>query len=147
MYPTELDKAWAAGLFDGEGCVCALRSNNRSKGRENYALHVTVGMTHLDTLQRLQRLWGGQLYTKVVRGNRRPAWNWTLTSEGIEPFLRAILPFSYTKQSEILLGLAALKDWGFIPNGHVRQQGMPIELLALRKGYYLALQEAKRCPV
>lgn len=55
--PTELDLAWAAGFYEGEGtCGCNARSG---------ALKVSVPQHNLEPLLKLKALFGGAIHTPV----------------------------------------------------------------------------------
>lgn len=74
---SDLDVAWAAGLFEGEGCFT--RNFTRSKnGPRRVHLQMTLVSTDLDVLQRFARIVGGN--TRPIRrpGSRfKQAWGWT----------------------------------------------------------------------
>ncbi len=65
--------AWAAGLFEGEGCIYL--TNNRSG--QSY-VHLTVVSTDEDVLSRFHRTVGvGNVYTKRPReDHHKPSWQW-----------------------------------------------------------------------
>jgi intein-encoded DNA endonuclease-like protein len=46
---------YAAGFFDGEGCV------NCSSSRNNSFIRILVVNTNLEILQRFQAVWGGDI--------------------------------------------------------------------------------------
>jgi hypothetical protein len=50
----ELEKAWLAGLFEGEGCVCIVGKTDRYKGSPR----VIIGMTDEDVITRAANLMG-----------------------------------------------------------------------------------------
>lgn len=142
-YPTELDRAWTAGLIDGEGCIHIDRHRARkSKAGIDYALRVTVGMTDEKTIQHLQELWGGALWKHKNLPPRKPTWFWGLNRQQAATFLQSIYPFLITKTQEAEIALDAEQNWRRRPEGG--RNSLPHETLALREGYYLALQEAKR---
>lgn len=103
---SETDLAYAAGIIDGEGCICIFRTSygTKSKLPQNYAL--TVGVLTTDTVIApwLHATFGGSLRTyrhygasaKVVqRGLSR---RWMVASAEAESFLRAIFPYLKLKQ-------------------------------------------------
>lgn len=57
---SDLELAWAAGFFDGEGCTCVARvyPSERSRGRPS-VLRLTIGQKEVTTLQRFQAAIGG----------------------------------------------------------------------------------------
>lgn len=146
MYPSELDRAWVAGFFDGEGCIFVARSRHKGmKHGVHYRVSASISLTHLPTLERLQSLFGGNIHrnnwlSKVP--GRKSIWQWVLSGAGtVQTFLRSIRPFSVTKLEEVELGIEACQNWDTGRN--LGRQSLSWETLALREGYYLALQEAK----
>lgn len=83
--------AWAAGFFDGEGCV------NVSQGR----LMVMVGQVDPSPLGLLQVMWGGSV------GERNDGVaQWAISGTPAVEFLTAILPYLTVKERVAALGIA-----------------------------------------
>lgn len=81
VVPTREDVAYAAGLFDGEGCV-SIGVSGRNKQRPAYRVQVVVAMTDHNVLRWLQERWGGTIYKQKRHAeHHRPGWQWHL-SEG-----------------------------------------------------------------
>lgn len=71
----EIDIAWAAGLLEGEGSFTF-------KGSGRTAVRVHCQMTDRDILERLQGIFGGQIYEVAKRKNHwKDCWVWILTKE------------------------------------------------------------------
>lgn len=145
MYPTEQERIWAAGFFDGEGCLQVSRTKHQGMRYGIYhRLVASVRNTHLPSLERLQTLYGGAIYEapRLYSLGKKPCWDWRLNGRGpVGAFLRSIRLFSFTKREEVELGIEACQNWVDSTNDAV---GLSQEALALREGYYLALREAKR---
>jgi hypothetical protein len=60
--PTDLDIAWSAGIFEGEGSIC------RSGGRNYTSFTASVCQKDPDLLYRLRELWGGSINCYANRG-------------------------------------------------------------------------------
>ncbi len=73
------DIAWAAGLFEGEGCFTACYQ--RKTGRRY--LHAVLVSTDQDVLERFHRIVGvGKIYPKAPRRpEHKPCWRWQVTTE------------------------------------------------------------------
>lgn len=103
--------AWAAGFFDGEGCIGISYSNppsRREGGRSRqFALCVQIVNTHRATLEFLRDIFGfGRLYTRKPANPRcRSPHVWTVGSVMAGCFLRVIQPHSVTKAEQIRLAL------------------------------------------
>ncbi len=87
-----VDKAWTAGILDGEG---HLRIFKRT-------FAVEVGNTDRRMLDKLQRLWNGTIYFRKPRKDRpneKPFWLWSAMGQKIAyPCLLACLPYLVVKK-------------------------------------------------
>jgi hypothetical protein len=87
--------AWAAGLFEGEGCVY-LKHSEPDATHKTARLEAVVTMTNTERvlLERLRDTWGGNIRAcAMTPKSRRPLFKWDLYSTRMERFLRDILPF------------------------------------------------------
>lgn len=102
MNTEELVCAYAAGLFDGEGCI-TLRVR-----RSGYiAMEVRVTNTNREIIEWLRDQFGGTIYgQRQPKGNRREAFCWRLSEITGSNFLRLILPFLRIKREEAHVALA-----------------------------------------
>lgn len=79
--------AWAAGLFEGEGCIT----------KNGTAIRLTLGMTDLDVVQRFHRVAGvGAIEDKpsMSQWGKKPYWTWAVyRSEHVQALLAAFWPF------------------------------------------------------
>lgn len=105
---------YAAGFFDGEGCVNFAVSRYRRNGElrgKAISLRVMIGNTDLPILQEFQLTFGGKIHDKVLSSPRaKEAWVWTLTYSEAMPFLRAIQPFVRVKARQIALAIE-FSEW------------------------------------
>lgn len=96
---TETDKAWAAGLFDGEGCVWT-RWPNR-----NNLISIEMRMTCETTMSKWNSMFPGRFVAAHLSGpSKKSQWKWTLETNLAKSFLPQILPFLVTKKE--VCGLA-----------------------------------------
>ena len=77
---TENDKAYIAGLFDGEGSVdYAQRWEKRTKGRKYkvWRIHCEISMTHKYIINWVHEVLGmGTVRPKKVPKGKKPQWRW-----------------------------------------------------------------------
>lgn len=107
----ETEVAYIAGLFDGEGCVSAKKTQTNHGSRQTVSIQ--VDMTTPEPLYRCQRIFGG----KVVPSQQRYGWStlyyWRLGSKKAEFFLRVIEPYLIIKREQANLAITFLNcGWG-----------------------------------
>jgi hypothetical protein len=107
---TEVDKAYIAGFFDGEGHVCIVLNGLP----EIWQTRITVGITqnNREVLEWIQGIYGGSLYKRRgqytnVCGTHERFTNDLLIrkSENIIKFLLDILPYLRIKTEQAFLAL------------------------------------------
>jgi len=130
------EKAYAAGLIDGEGCIHAVDA----KRSHHCALIVSVTNTDLDMLFWLQERWGGHVKLHGPASHKRnckTTWQWAITSKAAEKLLRDIYPYLRTKRLRAELGfrLRALigKRGDFDPARYEAQQDVKVALAGLNR--------------
>jgi hypothetical protein len=68
---------WAAGLFEGEGCIHSHPSRARGGGR---CAKLDLAMTDEDVVRRFHSVVGvGVVYGPRFQGDRKPTWRWSTT--------------------------------------------------------------------
>ena len=97
---TKTQLAWAAGLFDGEGCVHLLKSG---KG-----VQLSLGMTDRATVERFAVVIGLPHHINVMpHSKRNPNWNdahyWRLhKKQDVLKALALLLPYLVAKTNDAL---------------------------------------------
>ncbi len=91
----QIEIAYAAGLFDGEGSVSLVcHRSNRS-----HSPQVAVASNDREVLAWLQKRWGGSIVTKQPRKvTHSVSYDWRLTDRRALAFLRLIRPFLVIKR-------------------------------------------------
>lgn len=100
----EIELAWAAGFFDGEG-----HTGLQSKSQKYRYLRLTVGQTEPTTLERFQKAVGyGNITGPYPRkGTRKDVWVWQTTSKKAHEALNRLLPYlSGPKREQARLAIA-----------------------------------------
>lgn len=98
---SEVDKAYAAGFFDGEGCISIAK---------NGAVDIRITNTALCVLTKFRDMFGGSITDRSQRVNKRQyAYN-LYGDEGIE-FLQTIKPYLIEKlpQAETIIEYYSLR--------------------------------------
>ncbi len=132
-----VDKAWAAGFFDGEGCVIIQRRKEpKTKHKILHLLHIEVAQVDILPLKKLKNMFGGRLYyDKYTKINK-----WIITNSNAKMFLEKIENFCTTKKKECQ---TALKFSKLIkPIG--AQKALTNSQFSKREFYYKELQRLRK---
>lgn len=84
---------WAAGFFDGEGCISVGRSL-KGKAYIYYTLQITVFQNERAPLEILHALFGGSLR------RRQRGWIWNLAGQRTIHALAEMMPFFVVKRAQ-----------------------------------------------
>jgi len=92
---------YAAGFFDGEGCV------NCSSGRKNSPfIRILVVNTNLEVLKVFQNFWGGDINKNYKpKEHWKQAYTWRLSHKSALKFLSDILPYLIVKKEQAELAI------------------------------------------
>jgi hypothetical protein len=101
--------AWAAGFFDGEGCIILRKQVNKRLGWCSYVLSISVSNTDLRSLQKLEELFGSSVHRRAPMVRRKPIWDWRLDALKGERCLRLLLPWLVVKHEQAELALLSRK--------------------------------------
>ena len=119
-------RAYLAGLIDGEGCICISKNypvDKRGKVHRvhvQYNLELTITNTNLSIIRWLSKYAEGRRVTKGRRNARwKTAHNWRATSRGhliwlldnVRPYLQAKKRQAEVAESFIALGDASNPYW------------------------------------
>ena len=110
MNKTPTFLAWAAGFFDGEGCVLVeMSKSERSKNGKRFRLHATVTQTSLPCLEKYISAFGGKIVTNEYTTPNGRRWSvqhrWSVRDKEALAFLAAIHPYTVVKYDEITVAL------------------------------------------
>lgn len=94
--PTDVELAYIAGFFDGEGCV--------NLSSPSLVVHLTN--TNREVLDWVQSLFGGKVYLPPRYSiKHKQSYRWHLHKRDVTAFLTAIQPYVRIKQIQVVLGL------------------------------------------
>jgi hypothetical protein len=108
--PTEVEKAYIAGIVDGEGCIGAAEVRDKRPGRgPGVMFTIFVAMTDRQAVDLLQELYGGHVREKIDARNvgRRPCFCWQGYGEIGARLIRDVLPYLRIKNQQALTYLDA----------------------------------------
>ena len=102
---SKIELAWAAGLWEGEGCFTNHKARNptRKDGYTNCIIYpcASITMTDKDVLDRFVRIIGfgkvnGPYFDK--RGKRKPKYQWGVVSKEAYKLIEMFRPFMLSRR-------------------------------------------------
>ena len=144
---TKLELAWAAGLIDGEGCICIVKhpahQYKRSK-TDRYVPLLKVTMCSKETIDVLYNIFKmGSRSERKQLPRASDSYTWLCNSQQVAPVLRKILPYLVTKQEEADVMLEYLALPASPRGGSKGTKATTNELLEDRERLYWKLRSLK----
>lgn len=99
MTENEVELAWCAGIFDGEGTVGVY-----TNGHGKYVLRCSVMAADLIMLTTLQDRLGGSV-RPVNNKRNKPLYSWALGPRATVEVLQALLPYLVVKASQAMIAM------------------------------------------
>jgi len=105
-----MDKAilgYAAGLFDGEGCVTYKQYYEKRKTRPNPAfvwrLKLEIAMTDKETIEHFYNIFKlGSWNPKTITNKKyKPQWRWAASYTAAYKIAKLIVPYAVTKKNKL----------------------------------------------
>ncbi len=85
----ELDKAWMAGIFEGEGSI-----EIRKQTKQNWtSLTVAITSTDMELIEPFHEEFNGHINWYAMKGNRKQAYRWSIWSKNAKSFLELLMPY------------------------------------------------------
>lgn len=125
------DVAWAAGFFDGEGCVSMAKSARKGQPLPYYRVELIVSNTVKSPLDRLSELFGGRVVVaRKAKGNRQTVYQWkTSGTAHTARVLKELLPWLTVKRQQALVALEAASLFGNVRKQQKKPDRPKLELL------------------
>jgi len=104
-----MDDRYAAGLFDGEGCIRIARWKKPNSRHVRYQLYMSLGVTHRPVIEALQAKYGGSVNMNrhdLRSKKNRIQFTWNVSSQLGAAFLRRIQKHLIIKLDEVDVALA-----------------------------------------
>jgi hypothetical protein len=114
---TEIDWAWFAGVFEGEGTITFA-------GRKRNQVQLRISMTDEDVVRRCHEIAGGYFRSERHREKRyKPFWRWEIGgAQKVSEVLDRIEPYlgkrRWARAQEAREKIAATRKQGFCKRGH-----------------------------
>jgi hypothetical protein len=122
---------WAAGFFDGEGCISIGKAQPQLKyykHNHHYTVRLTVYQNIRAPLQIFKELFGGTIKLRPATGKQKNnGWVWSIGGRGLVAALTQMLPYLIVKkeQAELAIGFQGRK----VPRGQKYADGKNARLL------------------
>lgn len=101
---TETQKAYLAGLIDGEGCIAIVRRQPIGANiRYTYQLQLTIVSSTVKLLKWVEKHFGGKVDRIDNRHNH--IWRWKCTVDEGAAILRILLPYLVLKRRQAIIAL------------------------------------------
>lgn len=101
MIVTDTDKAYIAGLIDGEGSICILRSNSKKEGTHSYGAVVQIRMTHKDPVFFVSQRYGGRIKNHNITSTGKIIYDLKIYSRKALSLLYDIEQFLQCKRRQV----------------------------------------------
>ena len=122
--------AWAAGFFDGEGCVNLVRNSNR----KSWYPELQVGNVHKQSLERFRDIVGtGKIYARKIVRDYRQMYVWVAAARQAEHALRLLTPYMITKRKQAELALQSRSCIGQEALAQLQAESLPELAKAIKK--------------
>lgn len=150
MEISEQEKAYAAGIVDGEGSICIGVDSNFYSRRDNQPyryvyVHVLVSNTDKRIMEWLKERYGGSFHTRKQNGiGTKPIYGWEAVSNDALKFLKDIYPYLLLKKEHATWAIEFQENKIPIRHYHgkpsMADEDLELEYL-FREIYYLKLKE------
>ena len=141
MESTVEERAYLAGLMDGEGSVCIIRRVKTNCWPE-YNVQITICNTNLPMLSWIVEHFAGSIknHTTKSKLGKKPIYRWYMSGKRSKPILETIFPYLIVKKRRAQLALSFLQDG---EPAHLGGRGRKITSIEAgrRQALYLACQE------
>lgn len=96
--------AYAAGFFDGEGCIRIVHRNGRNGKSDQYSLYVSIVQKDGKPIDWMYGNFGGMVYLKNKNGGDW-IYEWRVMDTKAYEFLKKIEPFLIYKKEQVQIGI------------------------------------------
>lgn len=133
---TETEKAYLAGLIDGEGCFNIDKKKSvHTKREHDFTGRVLIVNSNLDMMSWVLRTVGEggiYVYKKAYSNKWKPVHRWVICGNKAQDFVKQIYPYlqAKTKQAELFLSF---------PSGHKGYRGRTDEQYKLQETIYAGM--------
>ncbi len=140
----ETQKAYLAGVIDGEGCIGINKTTNKSVRHKHpyYQVRLRIAMTTEEPIKSIESWCGGIVSLTKRKGNSKPIFEWLLLNDKAVAMLQLIKPYLRVKrkQTEIAINF---RDYYHTHSGYGRAE-TPIEVSRQREKYFQEMKQLNK---
>lgn len=141
----ETERAYLAGLFDGEGCIYMQERLQPGQTRFSYTIGIQLSMTDPSAVRLFHQAFGGRFYNMAGRKAwHRPLWSWWLGMRGASDFLHSMLPYLQVKKPQAQLALEFIQFQAARRRGGLHGGPRSPEIVATQKQFYERMKALKK---
>lgn len=144
---TEVERAYTAGILDGEGWIGivaeVLNGKDGSRRSHRFGVGVAVSMTDTGAIEYIQRVSGaGCINAERRDGDHKDTNKWRCQRTKVKALLEEVLPYLRVKQRQasLVIRFLELQDWGKA-NGH---KGLALSDVPAALAIYQQVRELNR---
>jgi len=104
--------AWAAGFFEGEGCVSTKLNAPRADGFQTMYLRLSVSQTEPVQVKKLQEMFGGAVSFRESDRGHRDVWTWVVQNDAALDAMEWMAPYfiGETKWDAYMAAIQRISD-------------------------------------
>jgi hypothetical protein len=139
----DTDIAWAAGFFDGEGCVEAYFTVNKHRKAKQLSTSLKAHNTDIRPLLRLQEIFGGVVRTeRQAKGTRVAIWVWKISGKQATDVALAMMPYATVKFEQLVYFIKLRELIGMPAEG----KSYSADVIGQRQDLVERIRTSKRLP-
>jgi hypothetical protein len=104
---TETQRAYIAGVVDGEGCISLSKTRVKRKTfpfyTYTYHLSLSIGNTNKEIIEYINNVYPSNIYLQAQCGWKKRAYIWKISDTKLVPFLKKIERYLIIKKKQCVL--------------------------------------------
>lgn len=140
----EIQKAYLAGVVDGEGCIGINKTRNKSVRHKHpyYQVRLRIAMTTEEPIKSIESWCGGIVSLTKRKGSHKPIYEWFLLNDKAITVLKIIKPYLKVKQKQVEVAIN-FRDYYHTHSGFGRAE-TPIEVSIIREEYFQQMKQLNK---
>lgn len=149
MIATTEQKAYLAGIIDGEGCIRICKQRPRAINRDYstiYFLRIEVRMVDREAIDFLKSVFGGGVYVYKNHKSSKPViFDWIVSHRNAVKIIKDIYPYLRVKKNQADLALKFSETIGKVGrNKNGTSKKLTNRILSIREHLFEEMKKAKK---